>query len=605
MADAAREWTDRRLLEMETHLRKIYKQAQAELTQKWNDYMARGESRLNNLYAFYLSAPPDQKAAALQAYQDAMQSYTLKNKWYRDMVDETTLRLANVNQIAASYINGQIPEIYGKNYNFIEPDALATGIRWTLRDEYTIRRLVEETFPERQVNYAKDMLWNKRQINGSVLQGILQGESIPKIAKRLLPIVDRNKAAAIRTARTTVTGAENRGRLDRYHDYESEGVVMTKIWLATPDGRTRDWHISMDGQEVGVNEDFIDGHGNELSYPGDPDGEPETVYNCFVADTGVMTNSEILRSYRHDYEGDLFTIKTAGGVEFTCTPNHPILTLRGWIPAHALHNGDDILVALRIDSRIFGFDPYIKHVFPRFDAVHKFGEKCSREWATHLNVDFHGDTPTSDVEIITHKGFLRSNRDSSRCKGVNKLLFKSTNMTFPYKRTFMEHLRRIWFSSFSVICGRCKTLAFFGRSLAHAKIHGLRPIAWGNSGCFKSIIDNRSRYSKILSECLNGFSGIVCADKIVSIDINFSHCDVFNLQSENGYYYVNSRISQNCQENNDIMAIVQNCRCSMRSHITGIRQSDGSVKKITYSGDTPTMHARQISQEKARRADNE
>lgn len=280
MADAAREWTDRRLLEMEAHLRSIYKQAQAELTQKWNDYMARGESRLNNLYASYLSAPPDQKAAALQAYKDAMQSYTLKNKWYRDMVDETTLRLANVNQIAASYINGQIPEIYGKNYNFIEPDALATGIKWTLRDEYTIRRLVEETFPERQVNYAKDMLWNKRQINGSVLQGILQGESIPKIAKRLLPIVDRNKAAAIRTARTTVTGAENRGRLDRYHDYEDKGVVMKKIWIATPDIRVRNWHLSMDGQEVPVDESFIDGLGNELDYPGDSSAPPNTVYNC-------------------------------------------------------------------------------------------------------------------------------------------------------------------------------------------------------------------------------------------------------------------------------------------------------------------------------------
>lgn len=280
MADAAREWTDKRLEVMEKHIEQIYKQAQGELTEKWQAYMRRGKERLATLYNAYLSAPPDKKQEYLQKYQAALQSYTLKNKWYRDMVDETTLRLAKTNEIAAKYINGQIPAVYATNFNFIDEDALATGIKWTLRDEYTVRNLIRDTLPERHIDYAKDMLWNKRQINSAVLQGILQGESIPKIAKRLLPIVDRNKTAAIRTARTTVTGAENRGRLDRYHDYEDKGVVMSKVWIATPDNRVRDWHLSMDGQERDVDEPFIDGHGEELDYPGDPSGSPKTVYNC-------------------------------------------------------------------------------------------------------------------------------------------------------------------------------------------------------------------------------------------------------------------------------------------------------------------------------------
>lgn len=280
MADAAREWTDKRLEVMEKHIEQIYKQAQGELTEKWQAYMRRGKERLATLYNAYLSAPPDKKQEYLQKYQQALQNYTLKNKWYRDMVDETTLRLAKTNEIAAKYINGQIPAVYATNFNFIDEDALATGIKWTLRDEYTVRNLIRDTVPDREVNYPKDMLWNKKQINSNVLQGILQGESIDKIARRLYPIVGRNKTAAIRTARTMVTGAENRGRLDRYHDYEDKGVVMSKVWLATPDGRTRDWHLSMDGQEVPVNEYFIDGLGNELEYPGDNGAPPETVYNC-------------------------------------------------------------------------------------------------------------------------------------------------------------------------------------------------------------------------------------------------------------------------------------------------------------------------------------
>ena len=280
MADAAREWTDRELLEMERHIEKIYKQAKAEITEKWNAYMERTKPQLESLYNAYLSAPPEKKQEILQKYQAALQNYTLKNKWYRDMVDETTLRLANVNNIAINYINGKIPSIYATNYNFIDPNLQSIGIKWSIRDEYTIRNLIKDTLPEKELNYAKDMLWNKKQINSAVLQGILQGESIPKIAKRLSPIVDNNRVAAVRTARTTVTGAENRGRFDRYHDYEDKGVVMNKVWIATPDNRVRDWHLSIDGQEVGVAESFIDGLGNELDYPGDSSAPPNTVYNC-------------------------------------------------------------------------------------------------------------------------------------------------------------------------------------------------------------------------------------------------------------------------------------------------------------------------------------
>lgn len=280
MADKARQWTDDHLSEMEKHLKRIYLQSQAELTEKWNAYMERGQERLDDLYAAYTSAPADQKSQALQKYQDAMQNYTLRNRWYRDMVNETTYRLAHVNEIALNYVNGELPDIYLVNFNYLDPEIADIGILWTIRDEYMIRNLANDTLPVKSLNYAKDMAWNTRQINNSVLQGILQGESIPKMAKRLVPVVDNNKAAAIRTARTMVTGAENRGRQDRYEEYESEGVVMRKVWIATPDNRTRNWHMSMDGQEVDVDESFIDGNGEELEYPGDPAGTPKTIYNC-------------------------------------------------------------------------------------------------------------------------------------------------------------------------------------------------------------------------------------------------------------------------------------------------------------------------------------
>lgn len=57
-----------------------------------------------------------------------------------------------------------------------------------------------------------------------------------------------------------------------------ENVSM--IWRSTKDKRTRESHRDMDGQTVKIGEMFITGDGNELAYPGDPNGEASDVVNC-------------------------------------------------------------------------------------------------------------------------------------------------------------------------------------------------------------------------------------------------------------------------------------------------------------------------------------
>jgi SPP1 gp7 family putative phage head morphogenesis protein len=108
------------------------------------------------------------------------------------------------------------------------------------------------------------------------LQGILQGESIDKMADRILPIVDNNQTASYRTARTLTTQCENKGRIDRMENLSEQGLKMQKTWISTDDERTRESHALMDGETVDIDEPFS----NDLMYPADPDGDPSEVYNC-------------------------------------------------------------------------------------------------------------------------------------------------------------------------------------------------------------------------------------------------------------------------------------------------------------------------------------
>ena len=131
----------------------------------------------------------------------------------------------------------------------------------------------------RKVNVPKDQRWNEKQINSQVMQGIQKGESIPKIAERLKNVTNMSHASAVRNARTMVTAAENRGRLDSYQQAEDDGIILKKTWLSIHDNRTRDWHRDLDGVTIPLNQPFENAYG-EIMFPGDPDAHPANVYNC-------------------------------------------------------------------------------------------------------------------------------------------------------------------------------------------------------------------------------------------------------------------------------------------------------------------------------------
>lgn len=311
--DSARDRTDKELVKMEERITEIYQKSAHDLYKKWDAYMERAEKRIegheNALRTALDSGDKDSIAKAKKALEQAKMNVTLKDKYYRNMLDSVTDQLAKTNETALEYINGQMPKIYAWNYNEAGNIADEVGIKFNLINEDVVKRRILDgdiTTPfmvqGKHLDIPKDKRWNTKQINSAVLQGIIQGESMQQISRRLFPhmlskdlsgknlqdlpreerraIIHKNRVSAIRNARTMVTGAENLGRQDSYNRLEQDGLVLKKVWMATPDGRTRDWHIDMDGQEVGIHEMFIDGLGNELEYPGDPGGDPATVYNC-------------------------------------------------------------------------------------------------------------------------------------------------------------------------------------------------------------------------------------------------------------------------------------------------------------------------------------
>lgn len=81
---------------------------------------------------------------------------------------------------------------------------------------------------------------------------------------------------AERNARTATISSSNAGSHSAYEDADS---VVAEEWLTAVDGREREAHGGVDGQIVAVESLFLVG-GEELRYPGDPQGSPENIINC-------------------------------------------------------------------------------------------------------------------------------------------------------------------------------------------------------------------------------------------------------------------------------------------------------------------------------------
>ena len=276
MADKAHAYTDREIERMERHLSVIYRRAEKELSEKAEKYFARFEKLDEQKRALV-----DAGKMTEQEYKRWRQNKIMSGKHWQEMKAQAAQELLNANKTAMAYINDQLPGIYAINYNGVVGgvNGQIKGYSFELVDANTVKNLATSNktlLPYKYVDGKKDVRWNTQKVNSEIMQGIIQGESIPKMAKRLRNVTEMNRTSAIRNARTTVTSAENKGRMDMLNEARDKGVEMQKVWRATSDSRTRDSHAALDGAIADIDDEFDNG----LMYPGDPDGEPSEVYNC-------------------------------------------------------------------------------------------------------------------------------------------------------------------------------------------------------------------------------------------------------------------------------------------------------------------------------------
>lgn len=309
-SDPAHKATDEILEELEGKVSREYQKAAREVSAKLQKYLDSFKAK-----DLVKKAELANGLITEKEYKQWRTGQIMMGKRWEEMRDTLAQDFHNSNRIARSIVNGYMPDVYALNHNygtFLVEKASRLDTSYTLYDRQTVERLLKDdpdllkppgkqmkkTFgefdayksgkpvkisPKKEAAFKKlisenrDVRWQAGKIQSVTMQSIVQGESIPNMARRIArEMGELNRSSTIRYARTATTAAENAGRINSFHRAEDMGIDVKQQWVATLDSRTRESHVEMDGEVVPIGEKFSNG----CEYPGDPNGDPAEIWNC-------------------------------------------------------------------------------------------------------------------------------------------------------------------------------------------------------------------------------------------------------------------------------------------------------------------------------------
>lgn len=281
MADPASKFTDEELKKVEKQLKSVYSQAYLDILQKQNEFNRKYEEKSKK----YLKKVANGEMTQAQ-YSDWLKGQVFQGDQWQAKKEQMINVIYNSNKTATNILNGKTKSVFAfnatyANYNLEHGAGVNFG--FGIYDTNTVINLVKNNpklLPEWKIDQAKDYRWSQKKLNKQVSLGIIEGESLDKIATRLCNNLCTTNFNKMRTfARTSMTGAQNEGRLFSYENAKELNIKVKKQWMCTLDDHTRITHQQLDGQIQETDKPFeVDGL--KIMYPGDPNAEPALVFNC-------------------------------------------------------------------------------------------------------------------------------------------------------------------------------------------------------------------------------------------------------------------------------------------------------------------------------------
>lgn len=333
-----------------------------------------------------------------------------------------------------------------------------------------------------------------KKVHEWAVEGMHKGERYDSIAQRIfdeIGIVTRNHATLI--ARTEASRAKANFQQARAMALGSSEYQ----WITMDDYRVRPLHARLDGRifrwdsppatDIGRGGQWLHSH-------------PGAIFNCFTGDTLVRLDRRIRKVIRSPFDGRVVDIRTSGA-SVTATPNHPMLTQRGWVAAGEIREGDYLLQPLGDAIHVIEADKERSHVriADLFDAFAAEGVT-----APGVLFDFYGDRPNGEVDTAPVKWELIFDK-------MPQLLKSIPDLGLSRPSGVVDGVRLNAFDMRGAGGGR-ETASLGEWSSFHTKKHRFATVSDSESVIFEAVDNNGSGNTERLGNRQDGFPAGVSAD---------------------------------------------------------------------------------------------
>lgn len=425
--------------------------------------------------------------------------------WVRRNVEAVALAAVGAAALLFFRRSKTIPEEY---FDRVEAD-LTQGARKAASDAAKAARAAEKAGESASEAAARAVDKAARET-----RDVLADE--PGIARRRAKIIGRDQ-----TEKFNGKATEERNR--------AVGVLRYR-WNTQGDARVRAAHRARNGKIFSWNKPPPDGH------PGEP-------VECFPADTPVQIDG--LRAVtRRMWRGELAEVVTSSGRRIRATPNHPVLTTRGWVGLGSLDSGDHIVEVVPDGPSVHDDDQRESSIGDLFESVRVQSSlsKLAR------GGEFHGDASDEEVHIVLVDGELGSDSKTGSASSLCQRSNAGTTLSRPSKRQLYECLVGSFRPTDSVVGsldGECSL------AIGHASPsspHRIGPTSDGSVAFAQGCPDSEPVAPVFLGKGEFGDSRLVFrAHRVDSVTLKEWSGHVFNAETKSGWYQAQGLAVSNCR----------------------------------------------------------
>ena len=275
------------------------------------------------------------------------------------------------------------------------------SIEWTMTPA---QREIAQATVEQSVGLIKSIPQQYLgRVETMVMQSVQTGRDLGQLTADLQKQfgVTRRRAAFIsKDQNNKATAAFTRAR-------QVEIGVKEAIWLHSGGGREpRPTHVAAGRARTRykVDEGWFDPHEGRNIFPGE-------LINCFPGDTPVRSKSPLVALWRAYFNGPMIHVRIGPNL-LKGTPNHPILTARGWVPLGEVNSGDQVVCMTQEGGGVVDDDKDDAETSfaDLFESLARIRGYVRRDGGCF---NFYGDRPDGDVDqIIIIDNSLLDERES-------------------------------------------------------------------------------------------------------------------------------------------------------------------------------------------------